>query len=163
MLRIPYLCLRMSYHLSLWPCSQWVILLLKSRNTKKELTLVNQGGATLRDENLTDLTVQSRLKLVPLQLPAWWYPTEGSFLRTAVSGNQYSLTVLLPLQLAQSSLPPTKLFLSFGPCSIFASPLETSHFWLPYLPLRKLSGSPFPVNTISFLCAFLGTWLEGGF
>lgn len=34
------------------------------------MILVNQEGATLKNENLTDLTVQLCLKLVPLQLPA---------------------------------------------------------------------------------------------
>lgn len=47
----------MSYHLSLTPHFQQVILFLKSRKTKKEVILAKQGGATLRDESPIDIVV----------------------------------------------------------------------------------------------------------
>lgn len=51
------------------PHSQQVILLLKSRKTKKEMILPNQGEGALEDKNPLDMAVWLCLKLVPLQLP----------------------------------------------------------------------------------------------
>lgn len=109
----------MSYHscsLSLphsppHPHFQWVILLLKSRKTKKEIILATQGEGTLRDKNPLDMAVRLCWNWSPWSsLLADMHPTKGW--GTATSENQPFLTVPFPPHLNHTSLPPT-VVLSF--------------------------------------------------